>query len=97
MDIRKTTKAEMAVVIDKLSLELVDLRSTNSAQGVQIEALRAEIVALKAQLSAPAPQPPAPDAERFAQRYPLVDGLGRRYRIEQRGGRAPIKCFAPTN
>lgn len=76
----KLTHKDKDEIINKLSAE--------------VAAQRAEISALRVQLEA-AKQPQVTCAEPLAQRYPLIDGLGRRYRIEQRGGRAPIKCYMP--
>jgi hypothetical protein len=78
----------MDMDIKKLTkAELIAIVNTQSAEIVD---LRAKNSALQVQLEAAQPQC-APD---IAQRYPLVDGRGRRYRITNVRG-MPAKAYAP--
>lgn len=91
----KLTHKDKDLIINKLSAEVAAQRAEISALRVQIEHSNKLLADREAAYSALCAETPKTD-ERTAQKYPFVDGLGRRYRIEQRGGRAPIKCFAPS-
>jgi hypothetical protein len=75
--------------LTKVELEQQNLRLAEENQALRTALADKEglILALKAQAKATVV------ADNFiAQRYPLVDARGRRYRIEGR-----MKCYAPSN
>lgn len=78
MNISKLTKPQLIERIAAQSAEIAALRAQLSEARVMVDALRTRRV------ERPATSPA----------YPLVDGLGRPYRIEMHGGRK-VKCFAP--
>lgn len=66
-----------------------ELLADNQRLGAENHDLRKQLSELRFKLA----QQAVPAATRV---YPLVDKIGRRYRVEVRGGRT-IKCFAPGN
>lgn len=76
--------------------ENIALRAQLEQARIHYRALRAELNELRAQCDEPSaeletPCPVGVDLN-SADRYPHVDKLGRRYRIEVRSGRT-VKCF----